>query len=162
MPSTMPTPSEPSLWISRFQSRAPVDVKQIAATLGLQIFELDNMPPGASGKLYPDPSSQSGFSIGVNKADSFTRKRFTIAHEIAHFLLHRNEVSYGVLDDTLYRSEHLSGEQETEANKFAADILMPLPLLRSMAQRLRNVEELAKLFGVSVQAMSIRLGIPLP
>lgn len=157
-----PTISKATEWISAFQSRAPVDVKQIAERLGLQIYELDDMPPGASGKLYPDPNSRAGFSIGVNKADSYTRKRFTIAHEIAHFILHRNDVAHGVLDDTLYRSEHLSGAQETEANKFAADILMPLPLLRSIAQHLRSVEELAKLFGVSTQAMSIRLGIPLP
>lgn len=50
-------------------------------------------------------------------------KRFTIAHEIAHLLLHRPILREGVTDDVLYRSPHLGGTQETEANKMAADIL---------------------------------------
>jgi Zn-dependent peptidase ImmA (M78 family) len=161
MPATMT--AKPSDWIRAYQLRPPVDVKEMAKDLGVNIYELANMPSGASGKLFPDRRSPAGFSIGVNANDSYTRKRFTIAHELAHFLLHRNDIHDGVLDDTLYRSEHLSGAQETEANKFAADILMPYDLLQSMAQRgITKVEDLAHKFGVSAQAMSIRLGIPLP
>jgi Zn-dependent peptidase ImmA (M78 family) len=81
---------------------------------------------------------------------------------LSHFLLHRNYISNGVLDDVLYRSEHLNGAQETEANRFAADILMPYSLLQSAAGSALNVDDLAKTFEVSPQAMSIRLGIPLP
>jgi Zn-dependent peptidase ImmA (M78 family) len=154
---------KPSEWIRAYQENPPVDVKKIAEDLGLSIWELEDMPPGASGKLFPDGRSRSGWSIGVNRNESYTRKRFTIAHEISHFLLHRNDIRDGVLDDTLYRSEHLSGAQETEANKFAADILMPYGLLQRMAQGPGgNIDDLARKFGVSAQAMSIRLGIPLP
>jgi Zn-dependent peptidase ImmA (M78 family) len=155
--------AEPSKWIRAYQLRPPIDVKKMADDLGVKIWELTDMPPDASGKLFPDRRSTSGFSIGVNRHDSYTRKRFSIAHELAHFLLHRSEVQDGIIDDTFYRSEHLSGAQETEANKFAADILMPYDLINSMAQRgITDVDELAKTFGVSTQAMSIRLGIPLP
>ena len=156
------TIANPSDWIRDYQLRAPVDVKRMASDLGIAILELDDMPVGASGKLFQDRKSRSGWSIGVNKSDSFTRKRFTIAHELSHFLLHRNYITNGVIDDVLYRSEHLSGAQETEANKFAANILMPYGLLQSVASRAVNVDELARTFGVSPQAMSIRLGIPLP
>jgi Zn-dependent peptidase ImmA (M78 family) len=158
-PKTIANPGE---WIRNYQLRAPVDVKRIADDLGIAVLELDTMPVGASGKLFQDKKSSSGWSIGVNKSDTSTRKRFTIAHELSHFLLHRNYISNGVLDDVLYRSEHLSGAQETEANKFAADILMPYTLLQAAASRAINVDDLARTFGVSPQAMSIRLGIPLP
>lgn len=157
------TPVKASDWIRPYQISAPVDVKQMAKDLGLAIYDLTNMGAGMSGKLYPDRRSPSGFSIGVNANDSYTRKRFSIAHEIAHYLLHRPDIQDGILDDTFYRSEHLSSAQETEANKFAADILMPYHLVQSMAQRgIVNVDDLARKFGVSTQAMSIRLGIPLP
>jgi len=134
----------------------------MATDLGLRIWEFSDMSEGMSGKLYRDETSPKGWSIGVNAASSYTRKRFTIAHEIAHFLLHRNYIGDGVFDDTFYRSEHLSGSQETEANRFAADILMPYRLLQGIAPRAQGIDELAKRFGVSQQAMSIRLGIPLP
>lgn len=154
---------KPHDWIRPYQIAPPVDIKKMAQDLGLSIYELSNMGTGMSGKLYQDRRSPSGFSIGVNAADSYTRKRFTIAHEIAHFMLHRDDILDGVVDDAFYRSEHLSGAQETEANKFAADILMPYHLVQAMAKRgVVNVDALAGKFGVSSQAMSIRLGIPLP
>jgi len=156
-----PTIKHPSEWIRNYQSQPPVDVSKMATDLGLLVLELDTMPTGASGKLFPDAHSDSGWSIGVNKSDSLTRKRFTIAHELSHYLLHRSDIRDGVLDDMFYRSEHMSGAKETEANRFAADILMPYDLLQSYARDL-NVDELARKFGVSSQAMSIRLGIPLP
>jgi len=134
----------------------------MATDLGLKIWQFSDMSEGMSGKLYRDSTSPKGWSIGVNANTSSTRKRFTIAHEIAHFLLHKDFLGEGVLDDTFYRSEHLSGAQETEANKFAADILMPYHLLQTTGRNVENLDELAKKFGVSTQAMSIRLGIPLP
>lgn len=158
MPVIKTTPSE---WIRAYQDSPPVNVHKMANDLGLRIWEFSDMSEGMSGKLYRDRKSPSGWSIGVNANSSPTRKRFTIAHEIGHFLLHKDYLGEGVLDDTFYRSEHLSGAQETEANKFAADILMPFHLLQTAA-RAGGLETLAQKFGVSQQAMSIRLGIPLP
>lgn len=66
----------------------------------------------------------------------------------------------GILDDALYRSG-LSSVPEAEANRFAADILMPCHLVsREMRAGADSVEELTKRFGVSPCAMSIRLGVP--
>jgi Zn-dependent peptidase ImmA (M78 family) len=158
MPPTITSPSE---WIRAYQTHPPINVHRMADDLGIRISELPALPVGTSGKLFRDSRSRAGWSIAVNQADSPTRKRFTIAHEIAHYLLHRNDIRDGVVDDVLYRSQHLSGSQETEANRFAADILMPYDLLQSYA-RIYDVDNLAKKFEVSAQAMSIRLGIPLP
>ena len=47
----------------------------------------------------------SGYAIFVNKGDRYkTRQRFTIAHKIAHFILHREAIGDGIVDDALYRS----------------------------------------------------------
>jgi hypothetical protein len=149
--------------ISKYQQQAPVDVVAIAKELGLNVWE-QNLGPNISGKLFVDPThcGASGFSICVNSREAINRKRFTIAHELAHFILHRNQIGSGLSDDTFYRSG-LSTAQEVEANKMAADIIMPYSLIASIQQRgTVGVSALAKAFQVSEIAMMIRLGIPIP
>ncbi len=89
------------------------------------------------------------YAIYSNGKDPKVRRRFTYAHELAHFLLHKEHIGDGLRENPLFRSI-LSNQQEIEANKLAADILMPLPILN----------ELAEIFDVSRSAMLIRLGIP--
>lgn len=107
--------------------------------------------------------------IGVNKDHPPTRRRFTIAHELAHALLHHGkEVRYDRDFRVNLRSE-ASGlgvdVEEIEANFFAARLLMPRRFLEADPEAaLVDVEDaqavgkLAKRYGVSVHAMSIRLG----
>jgi hypothetical protein len=149
--------------IQAFQQVPPVDVVSLAKYFGLNVWEDRNLGPTISGKLFPDPvnGGQSGYSIVVNANEAFVRKRFTVAHEIAHFLLHRNLVQEGVEDDTFYRSK-LGGVLETQANSLAAHILMPHILINQVvAQGTKSVAALATLFQVSQDAMKVRLGIPL-
>jgi len=59
----------------------------------------------------------------------------------------------------MYRG--LGGHEEAQANKLAADILMPLPLIQKlMNQGITDVDQLASTLQVSGVAMRIRLGIP--
>lgn len=129
------------------------------------MWEMKSLPPTVSGKIFRDPinGGPSGFSIGVNAVEGNERKRFTIAHEIAHFLLHRAKLEHGDLtDDTMYRSG-LSTEEEAQANNFAAQILMPYPLIQALINSgVKDVDALAERFQVSKAAMRIRLGIPTP
>lgn len=105
----------------------------------------------------PERGGASGFAIYVNAKHSEVRRRFTIAHEIAHFVLHRDLISDGITEDALYRSG-LSDAVEREANGLAAEILMPRHLVRSyVASGTRNAAELAEIFEVSQQAMEYRL-----
>jgi Zn-dependent peptidase ImmA (M78 family) len=65
-----------------------------------------------------------------------------------------------LIDDTLYRSG-LSTREEREANKLAADILMPYHLLNELTSRgMTDINTLASTFQVSLPAMQIRLNIP--
>jgi hypothetical protein len=146
--------------IELHQAQAPVNVLGLAEDLDLNVWG-DSLGD-KSGKLFQDPEhgGASGYSIVVNEAEPSTRQRFTIAHEIAHFLLHRDQIGHAVEDDTFYRSS-LSSTRETEANRLAADILMPYGLIRRLQERgITEVRDLAAALDVSQPALKIRLGVP--
>jgi hypothetical protein len=147
--------------ISQFQNKAPVDVLGLAIALGLNVWE-DDLPEGISGKLFRDTDNggDSGYSIVVASSEPPVRKRFTTAHEIAHFILHRDIIDSGIEDDALYRSR-LSNAMEAAANRLAADILMPYRLIRELQRSgFSEIPDLAKELQVSQHALSIRLGVP--
>jgi len=144
------------------QTRVPVDVVRIAKEFGLTVWTQD-LPDNVSGMIKKDADhgGRAGYSIIVNGKHARVRQRFTVAHEIAHFLLHSDKIGDGLEDDSpLYRSE-LSTKEEVQANKLAAKILMTFHLLTiEMKSGVRDARELAERFDVSLQAMSIRLGLP--
>lgn len=135
----------------------PVNVVGLANRLGIKVYDAA-WPENISGKIQKDAKKggESGFAIYVNRAHPNTRKRFTIAHEIAHYVLHEDKIGDGIFDDALYRSG-LPEKIEVQANGLAADILMPWQEL--VKRTPAGVHELAELFNVSEQAMSIRLGL---
>lgn len=159
-------------------SRAPVDVVALAEYLGADVRP-EIAPDDVSGGLY---LIEGVPVIGVNARHHPHRQRFTIAHELGHLLLHdRGEfVDHGYTSeagseaDPRYYRNHVSGEasdsKEIEANRFAASILMPKHFLLTRAEahplplRSEAVEDLAREFQVSTQAMGFRLqnlGVPL-
>lgn len=154
----------PMAVIARFQQSAPVMVNQIAEALGLPIFfrDLGRSVSAALQRRTKRPS-RSGFVIYINQADSPVRQRFSLAHEIAHFVLHRDLIEQGVTDDTMYRSAELNSYYEVQANQLAADILMPVRLVRQYGIPLASVSLMARQFQVSKKAMEIRLnGLKIP
>lgn len=143
--------------VRRHQGNYPVDVHRIAKELDLSIYHAADWTDSISGAISRD---ENGYFIIVNDKHSYLRQRFTIAHEIAHFILHRDLIGEGIQDNSLYRS-HLSNKLEWQANKLAADILMPWDLIEeAIVHGNESVNDLAKAFKVSKSAMSIRLGIP--
>lgn len=111
------------------QKAAPVKVGELASSLGLKVV-ISELPAGVSGKLTCEPKGSDQWVIRVNRHEHRNRQRFTIAHEIAHFVLHRTEIDGELTDDTFYRSG-LSEKREFEANRLAAEILMPWHLIRA-------------------------------
>lgn len=144
--------------IAASQEHVPVSLNRIAEGLGLKVLAA-TLPPGVSGELRP---SQTGHVIRVNRHDSKARQRFTVAHEIAHYLLHKEHIGDGISDDALYRSG-LSDWREAQANRLAADIIMPADKVgaayaREQGQSAEDaIERLAREFNVSKAAMKIRL-----
>ena len=95
----------------------------------------------------------------INSKEPRVRRRFTVAHELAHYLLHREMVGRGVTENAFYRSDSdLSSWQEMEANRLAAEILMPSDLVRAHAGS-TDFAYLASRYQVSEQAMQIRMSL---
>lgn len=149
----------------------PVNVREIATTLGFPVSALNDLGDDVSGVFV---SCEGGGVIGVNKQHARVRQRFTIAHELGHGLLHQGRMplfidkGYGVA----FRDGRSStGEvrMEREANAFAASLLMPKGMVREAAERLTwthgldmgggggALKALAQRFKVSQEAMSYRL-----
>ena len=146
--------------IKRYLITAPVDVYGLADALGITIKE-ERLDDAVSGSLQKEKGE---FYITVNSEHSGNRKRFTIAHEIGHFILHDHLIGEGIYDNMAYRSDdnrknpNINQFHETEANRFAASILMPEPLINDLRSRgIRTIPGLAAALGVSQQAMRIRM-----
>ncbi|HEY0150172.1 MAG TPA: ImmA/IrrE family metallo-endopeptidase [Allosphingosinicella sp.] len=148
--------------VARHLSEAPVDLKAIFNDLGIG-FESVWMDE-ASGSISRNGDS---FSVSVNALESDTRQRFTAAHELAHYLLHRDLMGDGKRMhrhvDTLYGGGEASGDvifkrsHEIEANRIAAQIVMPKSLVEKKFAETPDPAALAADFGVSKAAMEIRL-----
>ena len=156
------TMSEQLKIIKNNQQSAPVKTVSIAKELGLKVYRSKPKvwPSGLSGLLRKAPDDPKKFNIYVNGDHHVNRRRFTIAHEIAHFVLHRDLIGGGISDDALYRSG-LNNSIEAQANRLAADILMPWHLIDPYIEKgISDIGALADAFEVSKSAMSIRMGFP--
>lgn len=151
--------------IARAQRNAPVDVDGLCAELGIRLHKA-YLEQDISGELIPQQNDK--YQINVNADHPLTRQRFTIAHEIGHFIFHRHLIGEGLDDNRAYRSTNqgkyhntsIGPEEETEANRFAAGLLMPKHLLDKHTKSGVNeadIADLAQLFGVSERSMKIRL-----
>lgn len=148
--------------IRAHQTAAPVQTLDIAAALGIKVYHAHDWSDDLSAMIKRDEKygGPSGYAIFVNGKHPKVRRRFSTAHEIAHYALHKSLIGDGITDDALYRSK-LSGAIETQANRMAADILMPWHLIREATESgLSTVSELARHFDVSRSTMSIQLGVP--
>lgn len=142
-----------------------IDLYNIASCLKIQISEHD-FADNISGAFYKEDDNKI---LGVNINHPLTRKRFTIAHEIGHYMLHSEDELHYDDDDKLsnapkeekelfFRSEISDDTTETEANIFAANLLMPEELIKKCIDLgIKSIEEFADCFNVSQVAMRYRL-----
>jgi Zn-dependent peptidase ImmA (M78 family) len=140
-------------------------VEGVALYLGLQI-ERAKLGDDVSGVLVV---ADGRGIIGVNSDHSPVRQRFSVAHEIGHFLMHRNAQDlfidkgyFAAFRDS--RSSTGEDRREREANAFAAALLMPARLVKNAVAQHRfdlgdeeALDALAELFQISRQAMTYRV-----
>ena len=144
------------------RDKLPVPVVHLANTLGISVYEANGWDGMLYGKIVKGgaKSGESGYAIFVNAELSESMKRFTIAHEIAHFILHKEQIGEGISDDMLYRGG-VSNLIEKEATELATYLLMPWRhLSRELDVATNTISDLAEKFKVPRSAMSIRLGVP--
>ena len=148
--------------INRYLDDYPVKLGQIAKDLEVSI-KVSSLNTGVSGQITRE---NDHYLIRVNRHEARERQRFTIAHELAHFLLHKQVIDSspdGIKDNVLYRSG-APERIEYEANRLASDIVMPMPLVKKVLRddfegvvTEATIEGLAARFQVSKAAMEIRL-----
>lgn len=132
----------------------PVNVTAIAAKLNVYILGDPGMQ--ASGHYTPEDIKLKAPLITYNPYESGTRTRFTIAHELGHHCLLHGEKDRLTPPD--FNSD-AKDQDEVQANKFAAELLMPEEAVRAMVsvRKITDISRLAKLFNVSRFAMAYRL-----
>ena len=147
---------------------APVPIEEIIEECGISYRERP-LDEDVSGSLRRLPSGR--YRIEVNADHALVRRRFTAAHELGHYVYHRDLIGDGIDDDRLYRAvgrrfrnSNIRPYHETEANNFAATVLMPTPLIAALNKEgLRpwrnHIPEIAERLLVSQQALRIRLGL---
>lgn len=142
----------------------PVPVDKIAESLGATVRyspyegELAGMLVRAKGQII----------IGVNSLHHPNRQRFTIAHECGHFLFHKSEEIHVDRTFRVNRRDQISSQaidpDEIEANRFAAELLMPFDMIMADihesgidVENEQELKELALKYQVSVQALTHRV-----
>jgi len=137
----------------------PVDVIKLALEQGLKISYFN--PAQSKSTTLESVSGlldKKNNTIFVNSTDGLERQRFTIAHELGHFIYNHDEDKFGLN----YRDgARVRNSAERQADDFAAEILMPSPIVRKKIKEYSDVSptltEIASLFGVSNKAMKVRL-----
>ena len=142
----------------------PVDVEAIARAHDIAVRRAE-FEEGVSGMLVIKDGQAV---IGINARHHPNRQRFSLAHELGHYVLHREVASVFVDAAPVFFRDETSADgsvrQEIEANAFAAELLLPEAALREQlggrpvdALDDLAVRRLAARFGVSAQALTIRL-----
>lgn len=116
--------------------RFPVNVPEVAKEYTQQKFPGEGITrvvgedlPGFDGALVRAPAGKTGWGIFYNnRISSKGRINFTLAHELGHYLLHRQAYPDGLRcgEQDMVRWDSEYGQVEQQANTFAANLLMPL------------------------------------
>lgn len=140
----------------------PVDPVVLANREGIRVVNAKFADDSLAGMV---SRRGSATMVLVDQDNPPRRKRFTIAHELGHHFLHlQQDGDYIDSDRDLFRGTAKDeGEPiethrpEIQANWFAAALLMPAALVRKAYSQTSDVEELARIFNVSEEAMGYRL-----
>jgi hypothetical protein len=131
--------------------RVPIPIAVVGDLPKIRI-ELDrSMPAVTSGTSLWD-NANATWVIKVNAWEPTRRQRFTVLHEFFHILVHRHVERAGIF-------RHLKqGQIEAVADYFAGCVLVPKrELQRAWAGGEQSASRLANTFGVSAQAITVRL-----
>lgn len=154
--------------------RHPVDVENLAMEYSMQIAPTSPIHqvvgqdlPGCVGALVYSETSPRQWGILYDKGQPLTRRAFTVAHELGHYVLHRGLVEEDErFEGGIYCDENnvdrRAGEGiEKEADQFAAALLMPFHDFRKQVSSkerpsLERLGAVAKRYGVSLTAATLR------
>lgn len=143
--------------LQRFHIEAPkaIDLETIAWHLGKLRVKSGGLT-GSEGRLVA--TAENGGVIRAAESNNLGRWRFTVAHEIGHFVLHQQRI----VDRTTLRKDFTvwtKASEEAEANYFAAELLMPQPMFQPKCVKTPSInllESLASTFNTSLLATAFQ------
>lgn len=149
--------------------RYPVDVEELILEYSRNVWPeepvlgIESRPiKGFEGALIPLRDHRQGWLVISNSQATPGRRRFTVAHEVGHYLLHRHRLpAVGIFCKEEDVSRRSGKDMEKEADEFAAALLMPSHDLRRQIDpkskpTLSELGALAERYGVSLTAAVLR------
>ena len=142
----------------------PVNIEGIIRLHGIGLNKNADLADGLSGEIRK--IGEEDYQISTQSNEHYYRKRFTMAHELGHFLLHKDKIGDGVNDTPAYRksdrgdltNNKITPEHEAEANAFAAALLMPKDAIEHYyLEEKKSLKDMTIIFQVSERALEIRI-----
>lgn len=137
----------------------PLDIRRVISDI-FHINILEEDLGKISGYIENRPS---GCYIIINCYENEKRKRFTLAHELAHYILHADMLNEKHEDIILFRNNNFIDKNEKQANDYASDLLIPEDKFRDEIDRGNKIiTNLANTFNVSIAAIrykAFKLGL---
>ena len=155
----------------------PVKVVELSKKLGFEIYRASFDDEQQSGLIVVDSSLPENMEVTsskvvfLNRNDSTAHQRFTVAHELGHYIFdyrEENTPTYCEAYITNDDPEKESSEKERRVNRFAAELLMPRKAFVDMFNELKShnpesfslpdtITALKNYFDVPAKAVEIRL-----
>jgi len=145
------------------RTKGRIDVIELANNYGIKVFSSNEVK---GGTFIAFDKELNSYEIYVSSKESRERQRFSIAHELAHFIQHKEKIQeFGIVGRQNMRS--LSAKEEGEADSLAAEILMPSSCVQDFLSENnitkeckitdKLVDKFANEFEVSAPASRIKL-----
>jgi Zn-dependent peptidase ImmA (M78 family) len=148
--------------LQKYADKIPFPVVEFAKELGIKVF-VKKYPDKKSGEIKKD---NGNYCIFINDSHSYERNRFTLAHELAHYRLHKDVLDRDKeIEDFVGETNAISlardksqarDKREVDADQLAADILMPEDAFLKVWADKKTVKEVAAVFAVSTTAAAVR------
>ena len=132
-----------------------VDVIKLAEYFGSTVEEVNFQHDDISAKA--TKSTDDSYLIQVSSSDGAKRQRFSIAHEIAHIVLHDDDEFIEYRKPLADYDDSNMLYKEVQANMLASALLMPRDLVQRVWANTKDIDDLAEVFNVSRTAAYYRL-----
>lgn len=135
--------------------RLPIDLTEIAKNLNVRV-ETKELPSSVAGFILKEENEKFPI-IYVNARDGFQRQRFTVAHELGHYIQNRDSDEIAYVDNRDELASSGTDSKERWCNAFAAELLMPEAVVKKYWAEGWKFEQIRELLDVSRAALTNRL-----
>lgn len=141
----------------------PIDIESLCRSLNVKL-KAGYLTPQIVAEIELNIDNTYTITYCKSLADLAYNRRFAIAHELGHLVLHRHLIGHGLNDSKEFKgvnvghyfNSDVKRHHEAEANKFAAALLMPEELIRADSPHL-DVNSYCEKYQVSERALLLRL-----